>query len=255
MIVYLLMSGSYSQAQTPTDPSLDSMIFRSELTGSWSGKFGPSDIRITISSINDRQVTASNRIAGQTKKMSGIISTKWIDTDYQVNMELRETPANPENGTFTLNCWFTFKQRPDGSYLYSPDDVSFSGMKGTWIPADGKQLIDFALNRDSVVLYQSPKAIAGPKGIRGRMPEFDNDESIYSRYQVVAGSYEVLDEAMEVARQYGGRESHVWVMPFPDGGYKVCIARSEDPYKAREMMETANEKLGIRSVLVQYQRP
>ncbi len=80
-------------------------------------------------------------------------------------------------------------------------------------------------------------------------------ESIYSKYQVVAGEYRNVEDALAFSKSLGGNSTNTTIMVFPDNTFKVCIGRSDDKEVASTMMKRANSRLGLNTKVLTYSKP
>ncbi|MBN8587674.1 MAG: YARHG domain-containing protein [Rhodothermia bacterium] len=105
-------------ALQPTRPQLNSQPSPADstddLTGSWTGKFGPNKITIVVASVENGELKGRSIVAGNDRPFTGTITK--VGDEYQ--FEGREPGDDPNDGIFK------FKLDPD-----SPDKIS-----GTWTP-------------------------------------------------------------------------------------------------------------------------
>ena len=107
---------STHQSLQPTQPKSETQPASTtdDLTGSWTGKFGPNKLTIVVDSVNNGQLKGRSIVAGNDRPFSGTMTK--IGEEYQ--FEGREPGDDPNDGIFK------FKLDPT-----NPDKIT-----GTWTP-------------------------------------------------------------------------------------------------------------------------
>jgi len=75
-----------------------------------------------------------------------------------------------------------------------------------------------------------------------------SSESIYAKYQIVAGEYRSLEEALRYEDGFTSSGYNAAVIQFKDGKFGICVARSNDRTKAEKMLSDIKRQLPETSV-------
>lgn len=73
---------------------------------------------------------------------------------------------------------------------------------------------------------------------------FRSNESIYSKYQIVANEYSSIDAAVENSDKYNKMGFNVAVIQFKNGKFGVCLARTNDKDRADRMLAEIGSQIG-----------